>query len=501
MSPTVLSDRYELGRVLGRGGMAEVREARDLVLGRRVAVKVLHATLADDPAFIERFRREATAVAALNHPSLVGIFDAGSDGDTRYLVMEYLEGQTLADVLRERGRLEPARAVEVGIAAAEALEAVHQAGLVHRDVKPANIMVTPRGGVKLMDLGIARAADATSLTATQSVIGTAAYLSPEQARGLPADARSDLYSLGCVIYEAAAGRRPFQGDSAVSVALQHVNDDPPAPSHLVDGLPEGLDAVLARALAKDPDRRYATAAEMAADLRRLERGDPVAGAALGGIAATQAMTGMGTTAMHPGPEATATMASPVAADTDPEPQGSDRTARWLLAALLLIVGAIVLAAAMGAFDTGDGDDADIVAPGEDVTEPAEDEAPPETEPEPEPEDTVAEETTTTVEETTTTTEPPSDFGAVDSAVAAVAAESDQALADGEIDESARDDLVDMAAKAAEKARDGDEKALDEVEDLREELDDLLDDGDLSRPTFNRIRQAIDDLDSAIRAVL
>jgi eukaryotic-like serine/threonine-protein kinase len=500
MAPTVLSDRYELGRVLGRGGMAEVREARDLVLGRRVAVKVLHAALADDPAFIERFRREATAVAALNHPSLVGIFDAGSDGDIRYLVMEYLEGRTLADVLRQDGRLEPDRALEVGIAAAGALEAVHQAGLVHRDVKPANIMVTPSGGVKLMDLGIARAADATSLTATQSVIGTAAYLSPEQARGLPADARSDLYSLGCVIYETVAGRRPFEGDSAVSVALQHVNDDPPAPSHLVDGLPEGLDAVLARALAKDPDRRYATAAEMAADLRRLERGDAVVGgAALAVPAATQAMTGMGTTAVHPGPTATSTMADPVAAEADPEPRGSNRTALWLLAALLLIAALIAIAAAMGAFDA-DGDDAGTVVPGEDVTEPGPVEEAPET-PEPAPDETVAEETTTTVEETTTTTEPATDFGAVDDAVASVTAETDRALANGEIDQSERDNLVGKAADAADKARDGDDDALDQVESLGEDLEDLRDDGDLTAPTFNQIRRAIDELDRAIRAVL
>jgi hypothetical protein len=367
-------------------------------------------------------------------------------------------------------------------------------------VKPANIMVTPSGGVKLMDLGIARAADATSLTATQSVIGTAAYLSPEQARGLPADARSDLYSLGCVIYETVAGRRPFEGDSAVSVALQHVNDDPPAPSHLVDGLPEGLDAVLARALAKDPDRRYATAAEMAADLRRLERGDAVVGgAALAVPAATQAMTGMGTTAVHPGPTATSTMADPVAAEADPEPRGSNRTALWLLAALLLIAALIAIAAAMGAFDA-DGDDAGTVVPGEDVTEPGPVEEAPET-PEPAPDETVAEETTTTVEETTTTTEPATDFGAVDDAVASVTAETDRALANGEIDQSERDNLVGKAADAADKARDGDDDALDQVESLGEDLEDLRDDGDLTAPTFNQIRRAIDELDRAIRAVL
>src|SRR6266508_2872125 len=241
MASSVLSGRYEVGRVLGRGGMAEVREARDLLLRRRVAVKILHPSLAGDPAFIERFRREATAVAALNHPFLVGIYDAGSDGDTRDLVMEYVEVTTLAELLRDGTRLDVPRVLAVGVAAARALDAVHQTGLVHRDVKPANIMITPTGGVKLMDLGIARTADASALTATSTVVGTAAYLSPEQARGVAADARSDIYSLGCVLFEAVTGRRPFDGESPVAVALQHVHTDPPVPSTLVGDLPAELD--------------------------------------------------------------------------------------------------------------------------------------------------------------------------------------------------------------------------------------------------------------------
>jgi eukaryotic-like serine/threonine-protein kinase len=492
MASTVLSGRYELGRVLGRGGMAEVREARDVVLGRRVAVKILHPALAEDPAVIERFRREATTLAALNHPDLVGIYDAGSDGDSRYLVMEYLEGRTLADVLREDGALDPATALAVGARAASALEAVHRAGLVHRDVKPANIMITPDGGVKLMDLGIARAADTTALTAASMVVGTAAYFSPEQAQGRAADARSDIYSLGCVVYEMVTGRRPFEADSPVAMALQHVNAQPDAPSALVADLPDGFDAVLARALAKDPDLRHPSAAELARELERLGAGEPVAAAPVGASAATQAMTA-------PAP---ATAVQPVTAPVEPAgpaPRRGVHPATWLLATLVAVAALAVLAAATGLFDTDDdaGDETAVdvedtdAGDGTEVPEEPEDPEPPGTE------DT----TTTTEAETTTTTEAATDFGPVDRAAAAVGTEADQALADGEIDQSARDNLAGKAADAAAKARDGDDDALDQVASLRDDLDALRDGGDLTPPTYDRLRRAVDDLEAAITAVL
>jgi eukaryotic-like serine/threonine-protein kinase len=484
--PSVLSDRYELGRVLGRGGMAEVREARDLRLRRRVAVKILHPSLADDPAFIERFRREATAVAALNHPSLVGIYDAGSDGDTRYLVMEYLEGTTLAELLRHEERLDLARVVEVGVAAASALQAVHQTGLVHRDVTPANIMVTPDGGVKLMDLGIARAVDATALTATASVIGTAAYLSPEQAQGMAADARSDIYGLGCVLYEAATGRRPFEGESPVAVAVQQVNAVPPRPSSLVADLPAELDTIVATAMAKDPAQRYATAAQLADDLRRLSRGVPVTAEAPAAAAPTQAMAAADATAVQPGPP-------PVDAGPEPGRSRASRVAAWVLAALVVVVAALALALAAGLFDT-DGDDTTAVDGA--TTEP-----PGDTAPDAGPQTTPEVTTTPTDAPTTTAPAPATDFAAVDEAVAEVTAEADQALAGGEIDQSARDNLVDKAIDAADKARDGDADALDQVESLRDDLSDLRDDGDLTPPTFNRLRRAVDRLEAAITAVL
>jgi eukaryotic-like serine/threonine-protein kinase len=489
MASTVLSGRYELGRVLGRGGMAEVREARDVVLGRRVAVKILHPALAEDPTVIERFRREATTLAALNHPDLVGIYDAGSDGDSRYLVMEYLEGRTLADVLREDGALDPAAALAVGAHAASALDAVHRAGLVHRDVKPANIMITPDGGVKLMDLGIARAADTTALTAASMVVGTAAYFSPEQAQGRAADARSDIYSLGCVVYEMATGRRPFEADSPVAMALQHVNAQPDAPSALVAGLPDGFDAVLARALAKDPDLRHASAAELARDLERLGAGESVAAAPVGALAATQAVTA-------PAPATAVEPATETVAAGDPAPRRGVHPATWLLAALVVVAALAVLAAAAGLFDTDDdpGDDTAV----DEATDAGEGTEAPQADPEaPAPEDA----TTTTEAETTTTTEAATDFAPVDRAAAAVGSEADQALADGEIDQSARDNLAGKAADAADKARDGDDDALDEVESLRDDLDALRDDGDLTPPTYNRLRRAVDDLDAAIASVL
>jgi predicted Ser/Thr protein kinase len=261
MAPTrVLNGRYEVETTLGEGGMARVYRGTDRILGRTVAIKVLSPKYAGDDSFVTRFRREAQAAAGLNHPHVVSVFDTGDDEDQHYIVMEYVEGDTLADVLRREGRLPPERATAIAADVATALEGAHEKGLVHRDVKPGNVMIDREGRVKVMDFGIARAAADDTLTQTGIVLGTASYLSPEQAQGLPVDARSDIYSLGCVLYEMLAGRAPFVADTPVSIAYKHVNEDAHPPSEVEPSVPAALDAAVLRALAKDPDERFETAA-------------------------------------------------------------------------------------------------------------------------------------------------------------------------------------------------------------------------------------------------
>jgi len=285
-TPQRLSDRYELGEIIGFGGMAEVHVARDLRLNRDVAVKVLRADLARDPSFYQRFKREAKNAAALNHPAIVAVHDTGeaetATGPVPYIVMEYVDGITLRDVVRTEGPIPPRRAIEIVADAAQALNFSHQHGIIHRDVKPANIMISKTGAVKVMDFGIARAiTDAGhSLTQTAAVIGTAQYLSPEQAHGEPVDARSDVYSLGCVLYEMLTGDPPFVGDTPLAVAYQHVRKAPTPPSARHAGISPELDAVVLKALAKDPKKRYQTAADMRTDLVRVHSGQaPAAPAA------------------------------------------------------------------------------------------------------------------------------------------------------------------------------------------------------------------------------
>ena len=277
-TPQRLSGRYELGEILGFGGMSEVHLARDVRLHRDVAVKVLRADLARDPTFFLRFSREARNAAGLNHPAIVAVYDSGEadtpDGPLPYIVMEYVDGITLRDIVRNDGPVDPRRAVEIIADACQALNYSHQHGIVHRDVKPANIMIDRSGAVKVMDFGIARALhdDGAKLTQTSAVIGTAQYLSPEQASGETVDARSDVYSLGCVFYELLTGEPPFIGDTPVSVAYQHVRKDPPPPSRRNPALSPDLDAVVLKSLAKNPANRYQTAAEMRADLIRVRDG-------------------------------------------------------------------------------------------------------------------------------------------------------------------------------------------------------------------------------------
>ncbi|MFW6599025.1 Stk1 family PASTA domain-containing Ser/Thr kinase [Propionibacteriaceae bacterium Y2011] len=295
-SPQVrlIGDRYELSGLLGRGGMAEVRRAMDTRLNRPVAVKQLRTDLATDPTFQARFRREAQAAAGLNHPTIVSVYDTGEETDGQsgiripYIVMELVDGVTLRDVLRDGRKILPERALELSAGVLDALSYSHKAGIVHRDIKPANVMLTPAGDVKVMDFGIARAVADTSSTMTQTaaVIGTAQYLSPEQARGETVDARSDIYSAGCLLYELLVGRPPFVGESSVSVAYQHVREEPRPPSELDPEVTPGMDAVVMRSLAKDPNERYQSARLMKDDLMRLLHGQQPLAAAMPSSATT-----------------------------------------------------------------------------------------------------------------------------------------------------------------------------------------------------------------------
>ncbi|GAC66745.1 Stk1 family PASTA domain-containing Ser/Thr kinase [Gordonia soli] len=277
-TPHHLSDRYELGETLGFGGMSEVHFARDLRLHRDVAIKVLRADLARDPSFYLRFRREAQNAAKLNHPTIVQVFDTGEsetpDGPLPFIVMEYVEGETLRDVLRANGPVSPRQAMTWMADVAAAMDFSHRAGIVHRDMKPANVMIDKTGAVKVMDFGIARAmSDSTStMTQTSAVMGTAQYLSPEQARGIKVDPRSDIYSMGCVLFELLTGEPPFTGDSPVAVAHQHVHEDPPWPSSIKADIPPELDSVVLKAMSKNKENRYQSASDLRADLIKVLAG-------------------------------------------------------------------------------------------------------------------------------------------------------------------------------------------------------------------------------------
>ena len=289
--PRVLSGRYRVDELLGRGGMASVYRGEDTTLGRTVAIKILKRELAADAGFRTRFRLEAQAASRMSHPTIVRVFDAGEDSETDadgtvhplpYIVMELIEGRLLKDVIAD-GPVPVPDAVRYADGILEALEYSHRAGVVHRDIKPGNIMVTPAGHIKVMDFGIARAVSDSSSTVaeTTAILGTAAYFSPEQAKGDPVDSRADVYSTGVVLYELLAGRAPFRGDTPVAVAYQHVSETPLPPSELVETVPRGLDAVVLRALAKDPFQRYQDAASFRASLRE----------AMGGTAPTKKQLG------------------------------------------------------------------------------------------------------------------------------------------------------------------------------------------------------------------
>ncbi|WP_370969826.1 Stk1 family PASTA domain-containing Ser/Thr kinase [Amycolatopsis sp. cg9] len=352
-TPRLLSNRYELGETLGYGGMSEVHHGHDVRLGREVAIKILRADLARDPQFQERFRREAQNAAALNHPAIVAVYDTGEAntefGPLPYIVMEYVEGRTLRDIVKTEGPMSQKRAMEVMADVCAALDFSHRHGIVHRDVKPANVMITKNGAVKVMDFGIARAMHdgQSAMTQTAAVIGTAQYLSPEQARGESVDARSDVYAAGCVLYELITGEPPFTGDSPVAVAYQHVREDPNPPSSVNPAVAPELDAVVLKALAKGPANRYQSAAEMRSDLVRTLSGQrPAAPMVMSEDERTQVMN-----ADRRQPQRYEEYSEPD--DEDPKAKRRRRTILAALAAVFVLGAVLLIMWLSGSFKSND----------------------------------------------------------------------------------------------------------------------------------------------------
>ena len=346
MEELVFGRRYRATEKIGTGGMADVYKAVDETLGRTVAVKVMHARYASDPAFAARFRQEAQAAANLVSPNIVNMYDWGQDGETYYIVMEYVRGTDLKSIIEQKGAIPGRKAADVGAQVCSALSVAHGYDIIHRDIKPHNIMVQPDGSVKVMDFGIARAGNST-MTQTGSVLGTAHYVSPEQAQGKPLSATSDLYSLGVVLYESATGELPFDGDTPVAVALKQVNEMPRRASEVNPDIDPALEAVIMKALSKRPTDRYPSADEMRKDLLRVAQGLPV-GAAAAGAAMAAGMAGMDETAVMPA----------VGGPTTPYGQTNRRPAPkkkpiwpWILLGVLLVLAGLAIAWSMDLLGT------------------------------------------------------------------------------------------------------------------------------------------------------
>jgi serine/threonine protein kinase len=370
MEANTLSGRYETGDRLGAGGMSNVYRAVDRTLERTVAVKVLAEHLSDDERFVARFRREALAVAKLVHPNIVQVYDTGIDNGRHYIVMEYVEGRSGAQLLQKHGPLDPETAAEAGTQACAGLDYAHRRGIIHRDVKPGNLMIVggPVGGgahlaVKLTDFGIARAIEQTRITQVGSVVGTAAYLSPEQVRGEEATPATDVYALGVVLYQFLTGRLPYEGSSLAELAVRQQNERPLAPSTYNDAVPETLGAAVLRALEGDPSRRYASAAELAGGLAQGLRGEDVtlplgeetpATRVLGGEAATRRIDRTEPTALRPPPSRTRRPSPPAARPAPPPPSqlrprrrsAFSRFTRLVLAVVAMVLIAAAVAAAV-----------------------------------------------------------------------------------------------------------------------------------------------------------
>jgi hypothetical protein len=496
----VLADRYELGPVLGQGGMARVHQGVDRQLDRRVAIKVLAPPFDRDGEFVERFRREARAAAGLSHPNIVAVFDSGSDDGTHFIVTELVEGETLADRLRHGGPMPPADAVAVAVDVARALAAAHALGLIHRDIKPGNVMLLPDGRVKVVDFGIARAAGSDTLTHTGVVLGSTAYLSPEQAGGQPVDERADLYSLGCVLYEMLTGRVPFSADTPIATMYRHVNEDAPPPSTIAPVQSELEDAVL-RCLEKDPKRRFASAAELEAALLAvpLARGGDTMQLENVGAAETQPVGPVDAAETQPvgpgdavaGGAIAAGAAGAVAADdAETEPVaaaaadggglGSRRTAPshapprriargrrpWLIAALVVAL----LVALAGVLVAITGDALPTRAAARDAArEAAQNALPPET--------------------------PPTFANAWSGLIAAIGS----AQAKENISDHAAEELVKDANELLGAYREGDsEKVGESLQHLDEHLAKAVEDGEISPAAANAVEAAIADLAAAVQ---
>jgi serine/threonine protein kinase len=445
----VVADRYAVGELLGRGGMAEVYLATDRVLDRPVAFKILGGWLANDATFVERFRREALAAARISHPNLVAVFDAGSEDDIHYIVMEHVAGETLADALRKEGRVHPDRAARIATDVADALGVAHAARMVHRDVKPANVMLTPEGRTKLMDLGIARSLDGEGITRASSILGTAGYVSPEQARGEPVDHRSDIYSLGCVLYEMLTGRQPFEADDPLAVAYKHVHETAVPPTSLEPSVPLALEAVTRRAMEKDPAARFQSVAEMASAIG--DRTVPLAP-----LPATTPLPAVGAT--------TETLQR--RADRPP----SHRRMVPLLLGLAVLVLLGGLAFALFGRDPGLGSSAGSSSPSLSSS--------PSRSPSPSP----------------SSPSSPPQVDPLQGAVASFQAVVSEGVERGTISEKAAEEILKRLDDALEKYSDDDtEKAIEELDHLRDKVDELVDHDEIAHSEEQRLDKAIEDL--------
>ena len=468
----ILDGRYQLNSLLGVGGMANVYLAQDRVLQRQVAVKVLSLPYAQDPAFVERFRREARTAARLSHPNIVAVFDSGSDADQSYLVMEYVPGQSLAELLARQGRLAPRRAAELAMEVCAALAAAHTQGLVHRDIKPGNVLLGHDGRVKVTDFGIAKAvAAATTLTGVGVVLGTAAYLSPEQAQGGPVDARSDLYGLGCVLYELLTGTPPF-GSGAdspqVAIATRHLSEPPEPPSWRNPQVDPGLDAVVLTALAKQPDQRFQSAIELQDALGRVLVGDAVAagpGTPQGAGVPTQPLPGL------PGEPGLVSPGMVTAVRAAAQRSGWPR---WALAVAGMVLGLGLVVAVLwpddGVAPTGRGQTTATTTPL--ATRPPSTTAPAPSQPD------------------------------VQGALANLTAVLTAARQQGTVDQEA-EDLLHEAGDLAKDLREGTddnkvEKADKKLAELDRKVEELIGKGKIRPPATTQVRQAIAELAQAVQ---
>jgi eukaryotic-like serine/threonine-protein kinase len=493
----VLASRYELRDTIGRGGMGEVYRAFDQSLQRDVAVKVLPVHLIGDATAERRFTREAQRAASLTHPNIVTVHDAVSEPGLHAIVMELIDGPSLADVLRDEGPLPTERAFEVAGGVAAALAAAHERGLIHRDVKPSNILIAPDGTPKLADFGIARATDATK-TSTATVHGSAPYMAPEQATGGEVDGRTDVYALGCVLYEMLTGRAPFMGDDALGIVYQHLHDDPQPPSAVNPELPAEFDGVVLKALQKDPDARFATADDLRTAL--LSPASIPATQVMAPVATTQVIDPAATRVAAPVPPPSRT----TVVDARSEPSSS--AGRWVVFALL----AAVLIAALLAFAGPLSDMFSSAVPEIADTEPA---APAESEPEAETEPEQTEEPEPTEEPpaeepTETETQPEWSSGPEDAADGARAtidegesAEEIEAKAADELRKRV-DDVIKEVDEGRKKAEDGDEnpeeEALDKIDELRGKIGERAEKGEVSEDYANRLYTDADELEAAVR---